>query len=807
MNQTSRPSLDQVIFEHSMDAVLLTAPDGTIFRANPAACQMFLRSEEEICRLGRAGVVDPASPKLQEFLETRARTGRVRSELVYLRGNGSRFLGEVSSAQFENDRGELRTVLVIRDVSDRVRMEEMLKDAQRIAHLGSWHLDMATGQVVWSEELYKMYGFDPARPPPPYAEHMKLFVPESWERLSAALANTLESGAPYELELEMIREDGSRGWMWVRGERVNDAGGTAIALKGIAQDITEHMNTLEALKSSEAWLRSILDNTNTCIASTDRQGQVTSFNEAFRVLLGYDAESLRKMNFADFTHPEDLNVENVFFNEILAGKRNSYHINKRYLHRDGHAIWVDLSTGVIRDEKGNVSNFVAVIRDISDRKAAESEITQLAFYDPLTGLPNRRLLLDRLRQAMASSARSGLDGALFLIDLDNFKGLNDTLGHDIGDLLLQQAAGRLQACVREADTVARLGGDEFVVILNGLDEGALEAASHAEAVGEKILSSLALPYRLAAYEYQSTASIGITLFNESRMIEELMKQADIAMYQAKQDGRNTLRFFDKQMQEKVAARVELEAELRKAIERMQFQLHYQIQVDASNRPIGAEALIRWLHPAMGFVSPAEFIPLAEETGMIRPIGEWVIETACARIKAWEGTHQARDLTLAVNVSARQFRQPGFVLKVKEIVERHAINPRKLKLELTEGTLLENVEETISTMNALSEIGIQFSLDDFGTGYSSLQYLKRLPLDQLKIDQSFVRDIGSDPSDKAIVHTIIAMARSLSLDVIAEGVETAEQMQLLHERGCIHYQGYLFGKPLPLDEFEASLNRK
>jgi predicted signal transduction protein with EAL and GGDEF domain len=366
---------------------------------------------------------------------------------------------------------------------------------------------------------------------------------------------------------------------------------------------------------------------------------------------------------------------------------------------------------------------------------------------------------------------------------------------------------RLAACVREDDTVARLGGDEFVVMLENLGEHALEAAAHAEVVGEKIHAALGQPCQLATNDYRSSCSIGAVLFSSNaQTTDDLLKQADIAMYQAKKAGRNTLRFFDPQMQASITARVALEAELRKAIEMQQFELHYQIQVDSAYRPLGAEALIRWIHPERGMISPAQFIPLAEETGLIQPIGLWVIETACAQLKAWQQDTLTRELVLAVNVSARQFHQSDFVGQVHDAVQRHAINPMRLKLELTEGMLLDDVEETIATMNVLSEIGIQFSMDDFGTGYSSLQYLKRLPLDQLKIDQSFVRDIVTDSSDKAIVRTIIVMAQSLGISVIAEGVETEENRQFLMDNGCIHYQGYLFGRPMPIEQFEASLRQ-
>jgi diguanylate cyclase (GGDEF)-like protein len=441
-------------------------------------------------------------------------------------------------------------------------------------------------------------------------------------------------------------------------------------------------------------------------------------------------------------------------------------------------------------------------------KSDEDQIAYLALYDRLTGLPNRQLLTDRLNQALVASARSGKKGALLFIDLDNFKTVIDTRGYDMADLILKQAAQRLELCVRKCDSVSRIDGDEFIVLLENLSTKPLEAAAQTEIIGEKILTTLSQPYRIDAYEHHGSASIGVTLFNGNQLgTDELLKQADIAMYQAKKAGRNTLRFFDPQMQASITARVSLEGELRKALELQQFHLYYQIQVDSSHHPLGAEALIRWIHPLRGVVPPDQFIPLAEETGLILPIGQWVLETACAQLKVWQQDVLTRDLVLAVNVSARQFRQANFVAQVKVIVQQHGINPKLLKLELTEGMLLENIEETIATMNALKEIGIGFSLDDFGTGYSSLQYLKRLPLDQLKIDQSFVRDIATDSDDKAIVLTIVTMAQSLGIHVIAEGVETNQQQQLLLDRGCFYYQGYLFGKPVPIEQFETLLRHR
>ncbi|MEI7590836.1 MAG: EAL domain-containing protein, partial [Deltaproteobacteria bacterium] len=406
---------------------------------------------------------------------------------------------------------------------------------------------------------------------------------------------------------------------------------------------------------------------------------------------------------------------------------------------------------------------VATLADLSKIKAASDEIKNLAFYDPLTQLPNRRLFHDRLNQAMVSGARSGQRGALLFLDLDHFKILNDTLGHDVGDLLLRQVAERLTICLREGDTTSRLGGDEFVVLLEDLGEQAIEATSQTKVVAEKILLSLNQPYQLGTHRYHSTVSIGATLFEgHKRGLEVLLKQADIAMYQSKSAGRNTLRFFDPNMQEYITKRADMANELRMAIERNQLKLHYQVQVDSSGQTLGAEALIRWIHPERGMISPFNFIPLAEDTGLILPIGQWVLDTACAQIKAWQQNPLTKDLTLSVNVSTKQFYQVDFVEQVLATIARHNINPSYIKLELTESVLVHNINDIITKMNALSTLGIRFSLDDFGTGYSSLQYLK-LPLDQLKIDQSFVRDIATDNSDRVIVHTIITMAQSLGIN--------------------------------------------
>ncbi|MFI3158283.1 MAG: bacteriohemerythrin [Methylococcaceae bacterium] len=537
---------------------------------------------------------------------------------------------------------------------------------------------------------------------------------------------------------------------------------------------------------------------------TDADKVILRVNRAFVDITGYSAkEAIGQKPRILSSGRQDANFYSAMKQRI---NNNDAWKGEIWNRRKNGEIYLEyLTITAVKDQDGIVTNYVGIFNDITKSVEAAAEIKHLAFYDPLTGLPNRRLLHDRLKQALASSARSDRQGALLFMDLDNFKNLNDTLGHTIGDLLLQQVAQRLEICVREGDTVARLGGDEFVVILEDLSEQALEAAAHIEAITNKILAIFEQPFQLGSHEYHCTASIGASIFSDHEHTQdELLKQADIAMYQAKTSGRNVLRFFDAEMQDAVNVRVALERELHIALAEHQFELYYQPQVNHSHQVIGAEVLIRWKHPQRGLVSPVEFIPLAEENGLILPIGQWVLEVAYAQLKAWQQDTLTCDLVLAVNVSAKQFRQADFAAQVQAGIQRHGINPTLLKLELTESMLLTDINSTIATMKILKEIGVQFSLDDFGTGYSSLQYLKRLPLDQLKIDQAFVRDIVIDSNDRAIVSTIIAMAQSLNFSVIAEGVETEQQRQLLLNKGCPHYQGYLFSKPVPIEQFEAFL---
>lgn len=533
------------------------------------------------------------------------------------------------------------------------------------------------------------------------------------------------------------------------------------------------------------------------------KGSITELNLTCASLVGMARSDILQHPFARFVMPEDADHWHLHFVDVLSSD-DKQNCELALARGDGSQIQVRLDS-LRFVKKGQAPTVRVVLTDITERKQAKERINQLAFFDQLTDLPNRTLLRDRLKQALASSLRSGRYGALLLIDLDYFKTLNDTLGHDMGDILLKQVARRLAECVREEDTVARLGGDEFVVLLVSLSESRSEAASLVERVGRKISVALNQPFELKEVSYRITLSVGASVFlGQQTEIDTLLKQADLALYKAKDAGRNALRFYDPDMAFDVLKRASLDNDLHEALQKEQFVLHYQAQVTGS-QVTGAEALLRWQHPERGLVFPGEFISAIEESGLILPVGQWVLEITCKQLAEWATQAKMSHLTVAVNISALQINQEDFVDQVLMALDRSGANPQRLKLELTESLLVHNVEDIIGKMTALKAKGVGFSLDDFGTGYSSLAYLKRLPLDQLKIDQSFVRDILTDPNDAAIAKMIVVLAESLGLAVIAEGVETEAQQDLLMRHGCHAYQGYLFSRPLPLDDFESFVN--
>ena len=696
-------------------------------------------------------------------------------------------------------------VLVFSNVSEGCQIKRLLQDSEarfrtlvRLSSDWFWEQDEQFQFVKVDDSLVK-------NPNLPYATVMGtrrwdqpgLNLSEAqWDQHRALLQQHQEFR---DFEIQRTAPDGSAYWISISGTPIFDAQGQFCGYRGVGKDISKRKQAEEELR-----IAAIAFESQEGVLVTNAQFEILRSNRAFSSMSGYSTQEV-------LGHTLDLlksgRHEDAFFDTI----RHQLHtigdwkgeIWNRSKNGDVNLYYMTI-TGVIHGDR-RARHYVTTLVDITQKEAAAKEIEHLAFYDALTQLPNRRLLMDRMQQAFAACLRSGRQGALLCLDLDHFKNLNDALGHDMGDVLLQQVAQRLKHCVREGDTVARFGGDEFLVLLEDLSPQVGDAAEQTQQLGEKILFTLNQPYLLGSHTVHSTPSIGAVLFNgQTQTMDDLVKYADLAMYAAKAEGRNTIRFFDPMMQAAVSARIALENDLRRALAEQQFQLHYQVQMQDGKTAVGAEALIRWQHPERGMVSPLQFIGLAEETGLILPIGLWVLQTACEQLTRWQHNPRTADLQLAVNVSARQFRQPNFIEQVCAVLQQTGARADRLKLELTESMALDNVEDTIAKMTALRQLGLRFSMDDFGTGQSSLSYLTRLPLDQLKIDQSFVRNIGLQHTDALMVQIIIGMAHSLGIDVIAEGVETEEQHAFLQQHGCTLCQGYLFSRPVPLEEFERLL---
>ncbi|MDY0107570.1 MAG: EAL domain-containing protein, partial [Giesbergeria sp.] len=605
----------------------------------------------------------------------------------------------------------------------------------------------------------------------------------------------------FTLELRCIRPDGQTVWLERTVSAMQMAGAGHAHHIAVVQDITERKRMQDEVRSSEMRLRDMLQRLPVGLFLVRPDGRMTNRNEYFEQLTGYtedDVPTLAEWWQLAYPDPEYRHRAHARWaaarRKAVAERSPIAPVEYRIRCKDGQDRSVDIAGALVGDD------LLVTLIDLTQRKAAEEEIKTLAFYDMLTRLPNRRLLTDRMQQALATARRHRRHGALLILDLDNFKSLNDTRGHDRGDALLVQVANRLQECVHVDDTVARPGGDEFAVLLEDLGDTPEEAAAQSEEMGQKILAALREPYLIDGEAHHSTMSIGMTVFGGDPVsVDELFRRSELAMYQAKAAGRNTLQFFDPHMQAVASARAALEDDLRAGLEQRQLELFFQPQMD-HGRITGAEALLRWRHPRDGYVSPARFIPVAEDSGLILPMGRWVLEQACATLAQWAQDPLLAELTLAVNVSPRQFLQEGFVQQVLGTLASTGASARRLELELTESLLLQDIDESVARMNELQSYGVGFSLDDFGTGYSSLAYLKSLPLDQLKIDQSFVRDVLTDPNDASIVRTILALGAGLGLQVIAEGVETEAQREFLERHHCHAWQGYLMSRPVPVEAF-------
>lgn len=1101
--------------EASLDAILVVDEKGVMTSFNRQYVELWGIPPEVVASRSDKRVLQSVLDKLEDPKEFLARVSylyehrnETSSEEILLKDG--RILDRHSTPMFDRDGGYLGRVWYFRDITNRDRTEDSLRrtvaelnEAQRVAHVGSWRLDSVTNQVVWTEELYRMLGLDPGQPPPPYTEHQRLFTPESWKQLNTALPRAQETGVPYELELEMVRPDGAKGWMLARGEPQRDETGRIVGVRGTAQDITERKRaehdarrvnrlyatlgqTNEAIVHSKsqqellpaitriaielgglvcAWI-GFLDETTGFVIPVSVYGQGSSYADGIRIsvdpdvpegqgpggvalraghpeacnhfladprtaawhaaaramgiasaaafplrqggkvvgllslysdepsffegdvirlldeiavdisfaldnfaheerrretekamresemrlrlalaaskqgiydldlqtgkrtynreyveMLGYNMEGFHEDadTFFEQIHPADRAVWLSNYNGYFSGDLPDFRIEFRMRTADGGWKWIlsmgavvedddegkplrfigthtDISerkahedrmrlsasvfessneaivitdadlniisvnnaftsvTGyaseevcgkhvrllqsdrhdatyydamwrqineygqwqgelwdrrkngeiyptlaaisVVRNETGVVTHYVGISADITQNKHAEERIQQLAYYDALTGVPNRLLLQDRAQRALAQAQRDGTELALLFIDLDRFKTINDSLGHKIGDLLLQEVAGRLKKIVRDTDTVSRLGGDEFLILLS------VEGVDGAARIARRLLVTVSEPYEIGGHSLRITCSIGISVFpKDSTSFEELFKNADVAMYKAKGSGRDAFHFYTSEMDAGAMERLELENSLRQALADNQFVLYYQPQINLINHlVVGAEALIRWQHPKLGLVSPATFIPIAEESGLIAPIGEWVLREACRQNRAWQ-KDRVLSVPVAVNLSIRQFSLSDMLVVVSDALRDTGLSATRLELEITEGLMMQDAERTLSVLNELKAKGVRIAVDDFGTGYSSLSYLKRFPLDRLKIDQSFVRDLVISRDDQAIASAITTLGHSLGLTVIAEGVETTEQLAILRSLGCNEVQGYLFGKPMSAQELE------
>jgi len=768
--------------------------------------------------------VQLAGTLVVEQLESVARTGEALTCRHVLREQGRLVLAWKIHAHCTG----LGSILVtVQDISELEQLRYTLTDTEAVLHdtrrelqeqtevfgtmesmarTGYWRRIRDEGESVllWSPGLCDIAGFER----------------QEWIGTERALSGVLPedrhviASAPTDepagdVEYRWRRPDGEVRWMRSRTRRAAVEGGVLVEM-GVVQDVTDEHRSAGRLRDQLDFIQSIAGSIPgfiyQCRIHPDGSHSLPYVSEAVNELMGVSNQLVRQDTQALERNvlPSDLPMLRRSLARAVRTLR-PWHCEYRVTAPDGAVRWHMTSAALQAETDGTVLMHGYTI-DITDRKHAAQEIERLAFYDVLTQLPNRRLLLDRLQRSVLSSQRKRQHGALLFIDLDNFKDLNDTLGHDMGDQLLSQVSERLLGSVRQCDTVARFGGDEFVVLIDGLDEDPAQARVQADAVAIKLLLSLNKPFELAGQQHYSTPSIGLTLFGQERLsVDELLKRADLAMYEAKAAGRNTHRFFDPGMQQALHARSSLEVDLRLGLANGELFTHYQAVVDPQGKVHGVEALARWNHPERGAISPMEFIPLAEQTGLILPLGQLILRAACEQLVRWAASTKTAHLSMAVNVSARQFRQLDFAAQVLQILRETGANPCRLKLELTESLLLGDIEGTVARMEELKREGVGFALDDFGTGYSSLAYLKRLPLDQLKIDRGFVRDVLTNPNDAAIVRTVLALADSLDLTVVAEGVETVEQLAFLRLHGCVQFQGYLFGRPGPVGGVEALLD--
>jgi len=792
----------RMLVESSSDLIWEVDARGTYTYVSPKIRELLGYTPEEVIGrtpfdLMRAGEAERVRVLFNEIASSRQPGFGIENinchkdgHLVVLETNAVPILGP--TGELVGYRGMDRDITARKQVEMALRQsQEGLAEAQRIASLGSWEWDIITGDLRWSDGIYRIFGLSPEGFDATYAAFLQVVHPDDCARVQQAVKDAVEHAKPYGIEHRIVRPDGLERVVQERGEVTYDSDGNAIRMVGTVQDITDQK--LAELRLHQA--AKVFENTSEGVMITGADQSIIAVNQAFTRITGYSEDEVkgREPKMLQSGRHDDDYYRRMWAAIQASGRWQGEIWNRR---KDGadYPEWLNIS--VVRDDAGAIINYIGVFADITSIKEAQDKLEYTAHHDSLTGLPNRLLFRDRLEQALAMSRRSGGGVALLFVDLDRFKVINDTLGHEAGDLLLQEVARRLVSCMREEDTVARMGGDEFVVI-----QRAIGQPEDAALLATRMLAEINRPFSLAGHEIVTSLSIGISLYpQDGEDVSTLLKNADAAMYRAKEKGRNGYQYYSNEMTAAGIERLELESDLRQALQRGELRVHYQPQVElATGQIVGAEALLRWQHASRGMIPPSVFIPMAEDNGMIGLLGEWVLDAACTDAVAWQ-TAGLPPLRVAVNVSGRQIGNDHVVDKVAAALKNSGLAPQLLEVEVTESVVMQDAARAISTLNALKDMGVTLAIDDFGTGYSSLSYLKRFPVNKLKIDKSFVDGMVDDPDDAAIVMAIIAMAQSLRHTVIAEGVETEAQAERLRAYGCDEMQGYLFSRPLPADQF-------
>ena len=713
-----------------------------------------------------------------------------------------------------------------REISERKKAEKALAqekahllDAQQVAHVGSWEFDMITQEIRWSDETFRIFGLEPGQPPPNYLENLRQQIYANDQVRETTVSQAIALNKPYEFEFQIARPNGETRYVFAKERPILNSEGQVVRLFGTLLDITERKQAEEARSKSEEQFRLTFELAPIGMAIETLDGKFMRVNQSLCDTLGYTSLELLNQTWASVTYPDDLAVTLALNQKLCQEEISDFQIENRYLAKDGRLVYGILQVAPVRDFRGNLLHLISQFMDITDRKQAEEQLLYSALHDALTNLPNRTLLMERLDLALKRAKRAanpvGLRRettaahedylvAVLFIDLDRFKVINDSFGHQLGDQLLVAIARKLETIVRSTDTVARLGGDEFIILLDPIQD-----INDAIRFADRISGELRLPFDLEGRKLFATASIGIALSStDYDQGSDLLQNADIAMFRAKKKGKARYEVFDQVMYTQALEQLQLENDLRQAVVERQFQVYYQPIVSLNTGKLtGFEALVRWQHPVRGLVSPAEFIPMAEETGLIVPIGEWVLREAAQEMIDWQTKFSTlAPLKISVNLSVKQLKEPDFLEKIDSILAQTGLAGQSLQLELTESMLMDNVKQLIGILNQLRARAIQLSIDDFGTGYSSLSYLHRFPVNNLKIDRSFVSRIGDQGENRELVETIVTLAHQLGMEAIAEGVETQEQLNQLKALNCEQAQGYLFSKPLERESAEALISR-